>query len=270
MQTYVINLARSADRRAHIITQLRKAQVNYEIVNAVDGRDLDLSDVRVVDPVFAAANMAHPGVVGCALSHLEVYRRILHDGLEIACILEDDVVLPSDLGSLTGAIAPYMTGAEVVLLNFQSYEPCRITKAGAVELPSSCLLVQIADENQALGAGGYLITRQACARMVKTLLPARSVADDWAFFRREGAIDCVRCVVPMPIIQSAALRTTMSYYRPGSLYASVREVVASSRVPILRQALAFRRRRHLQRYAIGQAEFVEDFLDGPPGTQETG
>src|SRR5215468_1751075 len=255
MQAYVINLARSADRRAHIIAQLRKTHVNYEIVKAVDGRDLDLTDVKVVDPVFAAANVAHPGVVGCALSHLKVYQRILDDCLEVACILEDDVVLPTDLGVLTDAITPHMTGAEVVLLNFQSYrsyEPCRITKAGAVELPSSRLLVHFADEHQALGTGSYLITRQACARMVKTLLPARTVADDWVFFRKEGAIDCMRCVAPMPIMQSTALRTTMSYYRPGSLYASVREVVASSRVPILHQALAPRRRRHMQRYTIGR------------------
>ena len=268
MQAYVINLARSADRRAHILTQLRKTHVDYEIVKAVDGRDLDLSDVQVVDPVFAAANVAHPGVVGCALSHLKVYQRILDDGLEVACILEDDVVLPSDLGVLTDAITPHMTGAEVVLLNFQSYEPCRITSAGAVELPSSRLLVQFADEYQALGTGSYLITRQACARMVKTLLPARTVADDWVFFRKEGAIDCMRCVAPMPIIQSTALRTTMSYYRPGSLYASVREVVASSRVPILHQALALRRRRHMQRYTIGRTEFIEESSPSTPGLLE--
>ena len=268
MQAYVINLARSADRRAHIRTQLRKTHVDYEIVKAVDGRDLDLSDAQVVDPVFAAANVAHPGVVGCALSHLKVYQRILDDGLEVACILEDDVVLPSDLGVLTDAITPHMTGAEVVLLNFQSYEPCRITSAGAVELPSSRLLVQFADEHQALGTGSYLITRQACARMVKTLLPARTVADDWVFFRKEGAIDCMRCVAPMPIMQSTALRTTMSYYRRGSLYATFREAVASSRLPILHQTLAIRRRRHLQRYAIGRTEFVQEASGGPPRPQE--
>ena len=258
MQAYVINLARSADRRAHIIAQLGKAQVNYEIVNAVDGRVLDLSDTRVVDPVFAATIVAHPGIVGCALSHLEVYGRILNDGLEIACILEDDVVLPMDLGVLIDEITPQMSGAEVVLLNFHSREPCRITKSGAVRLSSSRLLVQVADRSQAESTGCYLITREACARMVKTLLPVRAAADSWGFFCREGAIDRLRCVVPMPVIQSPALRTTLSYYRPGSIYTSLREAVASSRVPILYQALAFRRRRHWQRAAIGKTEFVED------------
>jgi glycosyl transferase family 25 len=242
------------------MAQLGKTQINYEIVNAVDGRDLDLSDTQVVAPVFAATITAHPGVVGCALSHLEAYRRILNDGLEIACILEDDVVLPTDLGALIDKITPQMSGAEVVLLNFHSREPCRITKLGAAQLSSSRLLVHVADRGQAESTAGYLITRAACARMVKTVLPVRTAADSWGFFCREGAIDRLRCVVPMPVVQSPALRTTLSYYRPGSIYASVREAVASSRVPILYQALAFRRRRHWRRSAIGKTEFVEDLL----------
>ena len=271
MQTYVINLARSPDRRAYIVAQLGRTKVNYVIVNAVDGRDLDLSDIRVVDPVFAAKCVAqsHPGVVGCALSHLEVYRRILDDGLEIGCILEDDVVLPTDLGVLTEALTRHMSGAEVILLNFQSPEPCRITKEGAEQLPSSRLLVNFADEGQAASTGGYLITREACARMVKTMSPARAVADDWALFCREGAIDRLRCVVPMPVIQDPTLRTTMSYYRPGSLYTRVREAVASSRLPILSHALAFRRQRILRRYANGRTEFVEELPEGRPGLQES-
>jgi glycosyl transferase, family 25 len=271
MQAYVINLIRSPDRRAYITAQLGKTDVNYEIVNAVDGREVDLSDTRVVDPVFAITSVAqsHPGVIGCALSHMEVYRRILADGLEIACILEDDVVLPTDLGVLTEAITRHMSGAEVVLLNFQSPEPCRITKASAVQLPSSRLLVQFVDEGQAASTGGYLITREACARMVKALSPVRTVADNWALFCREGALDRLRCVVPMPVIQDPALRTTISYYQRGNLYATFREAVASSRLPILHQALAIRRRRILRRYAIGQTEFVEELPGGSPEPQES-
>jgi glycosyl transferase family 25 len=269
MQAYVINLARSPDRRAHIIDQLGKTQVYYEIVKAVDGRDLDLNDTRIVDPAFAATSAAYPGAVGCALSHLEVYRRILDGGLERACVLEDDVMLPADLGVLTDAIAQHMRGAEVVLLNFQGQEPCLITKAGAAQLPSSRLLVQFADEGQVASTGGYLITREACARIMKTSLPVRTAADNWDLFHREGAIDRLRCVVPMPVVQIPAFRTTMNCPRQGSLYASLREAIASSRVPILRQALSFRRRRYLGRYAVGRAEFVEESTGNQPGPQES-
>ena len=42
MRAYVINLARSLDRRAHITAELRKTGLDYEIIAAVDGRDLVL------------------------------------------------------------------------------------------------------------------------------------------------------------------------------------------------------------------------------------
>ena len=44
MRAYVINLARSFDRRAHITAELEKAGLEYEIITAVDGQDLDLGD----------------------------------------------------------------------------------------------------------------------------------------------------------------------------------------------------------------------------------
>lgn len=257
MQTYVINLARSPDRRAHILAQLGNTRVQYEIVNAVDGRELNLTETELVDPAFAKASAARPGVIGCALSHLEVYRRIIDEGHEQACVLEDDVVLPADLDILIDAITPYLSGADVVFLNFQSHEPCRVTKAGAMQLPSSRLLVHVVDEQQVRSTGGYVITREACLRMTKTVPPVRVLADEWAFFSHEGAIDRLRCVVPMPVAQSTSLRTTMSYYEPGSLYARVRESVASSNVSILRWTLGRRRNRMMSQYANGRTEFVD-------------
>jgi glycosyl transferase, family 25 len=267
MQAYVINLARSPDRRAHIMAQLDKTRVHYEFVNAVDGRDLNLSDSRVVDPMFARIGAARPGDVGCALSHLEAYRKILDAGLEQACVLEDDIILPADLNALTDAIAPHMTGAEVILLNFHSHQPCRITKVGAVALPSGRLLSHIVDYSQVAGGGGYLITGKACARMLRTMVPVKTVADDWASFCKEGAIDSLRCAVPMPIVQSLVFRTTMNR-RPDRLYAKVRETITDARVPVLPKVLALKRRRHFD-YAIGRTVFVDEYHGNPSELRES-
>ena len=50
MYAYVINLACSLDRRAHVTAELKKTGLDYEIMTAVDGRDLDLRDPTIVDP----------------------------------------------------------------------------------------------------------------------------------------------------------------------------------------------------------------------------
>lgn len=264
MQTYVISLARRPDRRAHIIGQLDKAGINYEIFDAIDGRDLDLTDAQLFDPETVRTDTTFDSACyGCALSHLELYRRVIAQGLERAFILEDDLDLPTDLGALLDAIAKHMTGAEVVLLNFhlvgKSYNACRVTKAGAVPLPSSRLLVQVADSGVPGSTGAYLITREACARMARTVLPIRVQPDDWAFFQKESAIDRLRCVVPMPVDNSVAVRTTKETYPPGSIRARVLDAANIGRIPILYQALALRRRRGLRRHwRPGLTEFIED------------
>ena len=100
MHAYVINLARSHDRRAHITAELKKTGVDYEIMTAVDGRDFDLNDPALVDPSLSNLSQFLAGTTGAALSHMNVCKKIIADGLDKALVLEDDVILPADLGSL--------------------------------------------------------------------------------------------------------------------------------------------------------------------------
>lgn len=269
MHAYVVNLARSPERRDHIIRELAKTDVDYEFVDAVDGRELDLSDTTVVDQAATTdgslgdSPAAVPCGVGCALSHLNVYRKILADGRDRALVLEDDAVLPAALGPLADSVAANMSGAEVVLLKFHhDLAPCRVTKQGLVSLPASRLLVRPADPRILASACGYVITREACERMVQSILPVRVKADAWDYFRRHGALGSVRCVVPMPISDSPEFRSSIDYFRPGSLQARVREWAAQSKLPGLHQALARRRQRTLERRGwVGEFEFVDGPVD---------
>jgi glycosyl transferase family 25 len=265
VQAYVINLARSADRRAHIVKELEKTSIRHQIVQAVDGRELDLADHDLVDPrtVETCFDGAHNragvgGGVGCALSHLKAYRKVLEDGEERALVLEDDVSLPLDLAALASEVAGHMSGAEVVLLNFHSPQPCQVTRTGSVALASSRSLVYPVHLHDLTSAGAYLITKEACTRMERTVLPVRANSDKWEFFVSEGAIDTVRCVVPMPVTNSVAFRSTIDYHRPGTLQARLREAVGRTGPPIVSQVLERRRRQTFKRLGLtGRTEFVD-------------
>ena len=135
MHAYVINLARSVDRREHITAELERTGIGYEIVSAVDGNTVDLRDPAIVDPVLIAKNDFPAGTAGCALSHLRAYEKILVDGHDHALVLEDDVRLPADLHLLSKAMTPHMPGAEVALLNYGSRDGCRVSLEEAVGLP---------------------------------------------------------------------------------------------------------------------------------------
>jgi len=262
---YVINLARSVDRRAHITAELKKAGLDYQIITAVDGRDLDLDDPAIVDPSLAAKTVSMAGAAGCALSHLIAYRKMIADGLDEVLVLEDDVILPLDLGILADAVADQLAGAEVVLLNYATpYPPCQLSREGSIHLPSSRLLAFSIDVDQWLvSSSAYIITREACERMIKCVLPVRVTIDDWRFFYREGALDQMRCVAPVPVLNNPKLVSTIGSYTLGNgLSARLLWPLVNHKIPLLYQMLSYRRQRIQRRWS--RLEIVDmPFIEKP-------
>src|SRR5215475_5572556 len=204
MRVYVINLARSPERRSHMLAELQKTGLDYEIVTGIDGRELDLDHRAIADPAMVARNMIPAGAVGCALSHLEIYKKIVADGADEALILEDDVNLPLDLGSAIDAVAKHLTGAEVALLNYQTNDGSQLSSRNAVELPAGLLALPV-DVSRMDSTAAYIITRSASERMLKYAPPVRANADDWHFYYREGILDRIRCAWPQVVMKNPAL-----------------------------------------------------------------
>jgi glycosyl transferase family 25 len=271
VHAYVVNLARSADRRAHITAELKKTSLDYELITAVDGRDLDLHDTTIIDPSLPFIDPSLPivdsrlaaGTAGCALSHLNIYKKIIADGLDEALVLEDDVILPADLASVADAVAGQLAGAEVALLSYDSPDPCKVSVEGAVHLPCSRTLALPIDIHQPRSTGAYVVTREACERLAKSLMPVRVQADSWWYFYSEGLLDRVRCVVPQPVLKSAKFTSMIGSY---SLRSGIRGRLAAPlmrhKIPVLHQALCYRRQRILRQWA--RAEIVDmPFIEKP-------
>ncbi len=238
--------------------QLAKINADYEFIAAVDGRELDLSDAELYQPSWIQNPAFRPGAAGCALSHLAIYRKVLETDAAAALILEDDVNLPGDLTALSEAVAREMTGAEIVLLNFHSDQPCRITRIGAAKLPASRLLVDVENIDQVSSTGCYLISREACERIAAKRIPLASFADAWGAFHENGWLDRVRCVVPIAVPNAATLRTTIDFYQHNSLKAKAREFISGNNIPVVHQVLALRRQRTFRRLGwVGEVEFID-------------
>lgn len=268
VHAYVVNLARSLDRRAHITRELLKTSVQYKLVTAVDGRELDMADAAVIDPSFVARG-EFPGSAGAALSHLSVYRKIIEDGLDVALILEDDVILPADLNKLAEEVGKHLSAAEVALLSIDCPNPVQLSREGAVGLSGGRQLALPIDVSQPRSAGAYLITREACDRMIKLLLPIRVNADSWQFFYREGAVDRLRCVAPMQVVKNADLTSTIGSYSLGNgLRSRLAGPLLRHRIPGLHQILSHRRQRIYRQW--GRMEFVSTpFIEMPSRLEKT-
>jgi glycosyl transferase family 25 len=263
VRAYVINLASSLDRRAHIAAELKKVGLDYEFITAVDGRDLDLGDSTVVDPSLFFNAHFPAGAAGCALSHMLAYKQIVADGLDKALVLEDDVRLPADLANLADAVADHLDGAELALLSCDSPDPLKMSLEDSIQLPSSRVLALPIDVRQLRSGAAYVITREACERMIKFVQPVRVAIDEWSFFYREGALDRVRCVVPLPVLKDPRFTSTIGSYSLGDgLRFRLVWPLVRGKIPLLHQVLSYRRQRIFRRWA--RSELVDmPFIEKP-------
>lgn len=104
---FVVNLAGATERRKGIEAQLRFLDLDYEIIEAVDGKALTPEQEAQVDRAGAERRLGEPllpGEVGCALSHQKVYQRMLELGLDNAIVLEDDALLGDGFLSVVRAL----------------------------------------------------------------------------------------------------------------------------------------------------------------------
>jgi hypothetical protein len=258
MYAYVVNLDRSPDRRAHMIAELKKTGLDYEFVSACDGRDLDLNDPSVVLPELLTKSPFPANHGATVLSHIRCYERMIVQGRDTALVLEDDVLLPADLNALTDAVAAHLTGSEVALLSFTNPEPMKMAREGAVQLPDGRTLALPIDPWQVRSACAYVITREACERMIKSLVPLRTCADEWGYFYHEGFLDRVRCVVPSTVSGASQFHSTAGSYTLGNgLKSRLLWPLVNLRLPVVQQILAYRRRR------IGDRHRRHEIVDMP-------
>ena len=97
---YVINLERHAERKVEIIKLLDGLEVNYEIITAIDGKDIALSrsflEKTMHKQFYDPGGILTKGVVGCAMSHHKAWDVFINSDYESALFLEDDAVITDE------------------------------------------------------------------------------------------------------------------------------------------------------------------------------
>jgi glycosyl transferase family 25 len=260
MKAYVINLPRSTSRRSSMAEQLQQVGLEHEFIEAVDGRTLTPSQRAGAVDESAVARFPHwltPGTIGCALSHLRAFERILESNRDdVALILEDDVILPPTIPDTVARIVPHMDGSEVVLLYFRNFGVCRFSARDAVELDAGARLAYPLDARKPLTTAAYLITPEACRRLAEVVLPVRVAADTWGHFYELGAIESVRCVIPRPVSVRKDFKSTIDYVGPRSMRLRTTTFVARHRLPLFFQLLTLN--RHLVERRMSKTLVVPD------------
>ena len=96
MPVFVISLPEATDRRACITKIFDDLGLDFEFIDAVDGRKFDVLNHPLYDAPKRLAYFGKHltgGDLGCILSHKKIYQHIVNENIPKALIFEDDVIL---------------------------------------------------------------------------------------------------------------------------------------------------------------------------------
>lgn len=98
MKVVVINLDKSTERMEKMKEQFERLDIDYERFSAINGKEL--VNIREKASVLCSSILCNTGMVGCALSHMEILKKFVESSdEEFICVMEDDVELGDDFSS---------------------------------------------------------------------------------------------------------------------------------------------------------------------------
>ena len=133
---YYINLDRRPDRLKHIKNELNK--INYsgpiERIQGIDGRQLNINnlsnDLITIEGKNDALNknkgmyyILTPGAIGCALSHLNIYNKIIEEMSDdnYSLILEDDIIINNNFMNKLNNYTSKMPHFDILFLGYHNF-----------------------------------------------------------------------------------------------------------------------------------------------------
>ena len=208
MKIFVINLPEDTDRLKAIENQLQTLGLSYDVFTAIRGSSLSSAEIsESYDEKWFVRNegrAAALGELGCAMSHIAIYRIILERKIPHALVLEDDAWLNPNLPQLLEYIAKKFKADQKNVFLLTWYKA--ISRSGIERIWSSYHLAPI---ESAYCTHGYVLSYAAAAAMCKELAPVRHVADCWIWLRRHRVVN-IRAIFPTCITADLSYKSGVS------------------------------------------------------------
>ncbi len=200
-KVFVISLPHSIERKAHILKQMKLFEISFEFIEAVYGKDINLdSDPRInYEEVKKFPNWLTPNMIGCGLSHIKAYEKVIEDNLDFAIIFEDDVVLGSDFRKIMDNISQIIEDNCAILLYYQSWDTITLELNSGKALWGEYNVYEVDGRFRINSTGAYIITNAACKTMLEKTMPLYNAPDSWQFFFNLKAIEHIQIVYPLPV-----------------------------------------------------------------------
>ncbi len=180
-QTFVISLARAADKHARFLERNAATSLRFERFDAVDGRALSRAEAVSTGWIADSAQHYTAGAIGCAASHLALWQRAVQSQTNFL-IFEDDVHCRHDIAVKIDGLLTSLKDWDVILLgyntdavlDFAAPDGSRVSGFMAGESPTPEALEMFAQDssdvaaarlNNAFGLCAYLVSPRGAAAL---------------------------------------------------------------------------------------------------------
>jgi glycosyl transferase family 25 len=167
---------------------MHELDIAFTFIDAIDGERLTASQLSSYSEwrsTLVTGRGLTLGEVGCALSHLASYERMVRENIPELLILEDDSAPKPELIEMLASTRLLPADRDVVTLHstFSSARPVPISDSPLVGESFVCRY-----ERHSFGTVGYLVTLRAAKRLLRVGLPVRRPADDLLFRDRPARL----------------------------------------------------------------------------------
>lgn len=208
MKIYVINLPRNSDRRQFMIDQFSKLGIiNYEFVDGVDPRSVDISTVFDKESFIANHQReAVLGEIGCYLAHGDVLQKIAYSG-EAGLILEDDIIIDGSIHNLLNNPLLKYPSFDLIFLN-------RPVDGSFIKQSNSTLIPLTKEDLQIVpwGSLSYIVSNTHAKTLHENHLPMKVAYDGWhtKCTRKYFATSKVYCAITDEFVSTIEYRDVNS------------------------------------------------------------
>lgn len=208
MKVFVINLDQNKERLAFVHAQLSRLGMSYERFSGVYGKGFTKEErERVSSPLrsyLCSGHVIGGGELGCALSHIGVYRQIIADQLPYALVMEDDVILSEKFPEVVEYAERKLCVQRPQVVLFSNW--------GGVDVGGRGF--EVVRLRRGVCTDAYLITRTAAELICRANTPVMCAADAWGRWVRRHGLELYRA---FPTTVSQDIDAFQSNIRPANV-----------------------------------------------------
>ncbi len=199
-KVFVINLDKSTDRMTFMRQQFTQLNIEYERVPAVYGKELSDSEInRVFDQKTNLAKydkVLNVGELGCYLSHVNCWNKMVDNHIDYALILEDDSILDKGMSDLIDSVGKLQQKWDYIKLchgrkQKEVIDPIALNDqfslGTCLKLPSS--------------TRGQFVSLTGAKKLLATAMPIARPVDIDIQYWFEKKLDCF-VVRPFPVLEA--------------------------------------------------------------------